>query len=105
MEFASREEMLAYEKAREAYYMKFIKAGVCELYALWFKEIFIPKYRKLKKKYDSYFGGWYRNEKGFIHSNHIIFVDLDRVSDGDICITDYEEYYILKNGVWHQVIV
>lgn len=106
MEFASKEEMLAFEKAREDYYMKFINAGVCELYALWFKEIFIPKYRKLKKEYDGYSGGWYRDEKGIIHSKHIFYVDLNEVKNGDICIEDYGigyTPYIFENDTWHMI--
>lgn len=108
MEFASKEEMLAYEKAREDYYMKFINAGVCKLYALLFKKIFIPKYRKLKKEYDGYLGGWYRDEKGFIHSKYIFCVDLDKVKNGDICIEHHGNCYscyIFENDTWHMITI
>lgn len=89
MEFKSREEILAYEKEREDYYMQFLNAkSVFELYKLWFREIFVPKYRKLKKKYDGYCGGWYRDKNGVVHTNSIDIVDSDKIECGTICIVD-----------------
>lgn len=92
MEFASRQEMLAYEKAREDYYAEFISAverrQIGKFYKLWIREILVPKYRKLKKEYDEYHGGWWRDEYGIIHAKSVWCVDTDKITDGTICITE-----------------
>ena len=90
MEFNSKEEMFAYEKAREKYYMEFLNAGsTFEFYKLWLREIFIPKYRKLKKEYDHYCGGWYRDENNIIHASNIMCVDQGMIKEDDIIFVDY----------------
>ena len=112
MEFSSKEEMLRYEKEREAYYMESInavnKGQIGHFYWLWIKEIFVPKYRKLKKEYDNYHGdGWYRDEKGIIHTRHISNVETKYLNNGAICITDVDgsrlsniELFVLNNDTW-----
>ena len=101
MEFASREEMLAYEVAREAYYMQFLNTkNAFEFYKLWLREIFDPKYRKLKKKYDDYYGGWYRDEEGIIHSIDVGLIDLDRIENGAICVDHVDRVYVFHNNSW-----
>lgn len=105
MEFTSKEEMIAYEKAREDYYMEFLDAkSTLEFYKLWLREIFVPKYRKLKKQYDSYRGGWYRDENGIIHALDIWFVDEDRIKDGDILSTNYGECFAFKDNSWMRIL-
>ena len=93
MEFSSRQEMLAYEKAREDYYTEYINAverrQIGKFYKLWLREIFVPKYRKLKKEYDEYRGGWWRDEHGIVHAKSIWLVDTNKIADGTICITEY----------------
>lgn len=103
MEFASKEEMLAYEKAREDYYMKFFNINTIEFYKLWLKEIFVPKYRKLNKEYNNYIGGWYKDENGIIHANDIYLVDLDKIENGALCVTRYGEFYVFYNNMWLKV--
>ena len=113
MEFKSKEEMLDYEKAREDYYLESIRAvnegHIGRFYYLWLREIFIPKYRKLKKEYDNYSGGWYKDENGFIHTKHISFVDLDTLEKGSICIEEdvenFKSIYVLgkeDDKIWYQ---
>lgn len=105
MEFASKEEMLAYEKARENYYMEFLDArNTFKFYKLWFREIFVPKYRKLKKQYDGYCGGWYRDKDGIIHALDICSVDKDRIKDEDILVTKYGVVFAFKNGAWMRIL-
>ena len=92
MEFTSKEEMLAYETAREDYYLEFINAverkHIGKFYKLWFRELFIPKYRKLKKEYDEYIGGWWRDENGVIHTKNIWCIDTNKISNGTVCIEE-----------------
>jgi hypothetical protein len=94
MEFASREEMIAYEKARESYYVEFINAvenkQIGKFYKLWLRELFVPKYKKLKKEYDGYIGGWWRDEDGIIHTKNIWSVDINKIPNGTICIEELE---------------
>lgn len=101
MEFVSKEEMLAYEKDREAYYMQFLNTkSIFKFYKLLFREIFVPKYRKLKREYDSYRGGWYRDEEGIIHAVDVSFVDLDRIDNGTICIEHCDRIAVKHNNAW-----
>ena len=90
MEFNSKQEMLDYEKAREGYYAEFINAvenrQIGKFYKLWLRELFIPKYRKLKKEYDEYNGGWWKDENGAIWAHSIRCIDTDKIVDGTICI-------------------
>ena len=94
MEFASKQEMLAYEKAREDYYAEFINAveskQIGKFYRLWLRELFIPKYRKLKKEYDNYIGGWWKDEEGIIHAKSIWLIDTNKIPNGTICIEELE---------------
>lgn len=102
MEFASKEEMLAYEEQRERYYMEYLNASVFKIYKLLLRDIFIRKYRLLKKEYDSYFGGWYRDRIGIIHSERISIIDISKIKDNEICIDDVGRIYIFHNGQWIQ---
>ena len=103
MEFASKEEMLAYEEQRERYYMEYLNASVFKIYKLLLRDIFIHKYRLLKKEYASYFGGWYRDQVGVIHSNHTWLIDIDKVKDNEICIDEAGQVYIFDKGIWIRI--
>ena len=104
LEFNSKEEMIAYEREREKYYMQFLNTkSTFEFYRLWIKEIFNKEYRELKKKYDGYCGGWYRDEDGIIHALDICFVDKDRIKDEDILLTKYGMVFAFKNGAWMRI--
>lgn len=104
-EFNSKEEMIAYEKDRENYYMQFLNVkSTFEFYKLWLKEIFNKEYRELKKKYDGYCGGWYRDEDGVIHALDISCIDLGRIKNGDICIDHCERINVFHNNAWMRVL-
>lgn len=88
-EFKNREEMLNYEKQRDAYYKNWVSLSNSNLfgfYKLLFLELFHPKYRATKKEYNSYMGGWFRDENGFIHTNNLAIVS--GAKNGEIIITD-----------------
>jgi len=106
IEFNSKEEMIAYETDRENYYMQFLNAkNTFEFYKLWFKELFVKEYRELKKKYDGYCGGWYRDKDGIIHTENISCVDSDKVKNGDICIEEcLDKDYVFHNNTWIRVL-
>lgn len=104
MEFTSKEEMMEYEEQREKYYMEYLNASVFKIYKLLLRDIFICKYRLLKKEYDSYFGGWYRDQVGVIHSARISIIDTSKIKDNEICIDDDGRIYIFNNGQWIQYI-
>ena len=105
IEFNSKEEMIAYEKDREEYYMQFLNAkNTFEFYKLWFKEIFNKEYRELKKKYDGYCGGWYRDKDGVIHAVDVCFIDSDRVKNGEICIGYCDRVNVFHNNAWMRVL-
>lgn len=104
MEFASKEEMLAYEEQREKYYMEYLNANnVFKIYKLLLRDIFDHKYRLLKKEYASYLGGWYRDQVGVIHSNHTWLIDIDKVKDNEICIDEAGQVYIFDKGIWIRI--
>lgn len=103
MNFASQKEMLAYEEQREKYYMEYIKANVFKLYKLLLRDIFVRKYRLLKKEYDNYIGGWYRDQVGIIHANHIWLIDIDKIKDDEICIDKAGWVYIFRKGSWTRI--
>ena len=92
MQFKNREEMIEFEQKRTDYYMESIEAiqegKILTFYRLWLREIFVPKYRKLRKLYDSYIGGWYRDEDGYIHTKAIEFVDEECINDGEIILVE-----------------
>lgn len=103
MEFNSKEEMLAFECERERYYMESIDAiheNLFKFYFLWLRELIVPRYRKLKKIYDNYSGGYYKDEYGLIHAKHVAFVD-NKHPHGTICIVEddlvpeYKEMYVM----------
>ena len=96
MEFKNREEMIEFEEKRINYYLESINAidqgRIFTFYRLWLREIFIPKYRKLKKLYDSYSGGWYRDEEGYIHTKAIEFVNEEYLNNGEIIFIEDQDY-------------
>lgn len=101
MEFTSKEEMLAFEKERTEYYMEFLNAkNIFQLYKLEFRDLLIPKYRKLKKKYDGYYGGYYRDIDGIIHAEYIEIIDIDNLEYGTICIDSSNKIWIFNNHRW-----
>lgn len=105
IEFNSKEEMITYEKDRENYYMQFLNTkNTFEFYKLWFKEIFNKKYRELKREYDGYCGGWYRDKDDIIHALDISCIDLGRIKNGDICIDHCDRVNVFHNNVWLRVL-
>ena len=114
MEFKNREEMIEFEEKRINYYLESINAidqgRIFTFYRLWLREIFVPKYRKLKKLYDSYSGGWYRDENGYIHASYPHLVETNNLLDGEMLIADYggfdnisSDIYFLKNKTWIKI--
>lgn len=63
MQFENREELFKFERERKEYYDDWFwkTKTTIGFYKQWFLEIFNPKHRALKKKYDSYLGGWYKD--------------------------------------------
>lgn len=105
IEFNSEEEMIAYEKDREDYYIQFLNTkNTFEFYRLCLKEIFNKEYRELKKKYDGYCGGWYRDENNIIHALDVSCIDLGKVKNGDICIDHCDRTNVFHNDVWIRVL-
>lgn len=92
MEFPNYMDMMEFEAAREKYYLDFIHIFNSydplrlKFYKRLFLEAFHPKYRSLKKMYDGYIGGWWRDENGHPCAHPIELIDIDSVSDGEICI-------------------
>ena len=92
MEFSSYDDMIKFEAERERFYLDFI--DICnsfdplriKFYKRLFLETFHPQYRRLKKLYNSYYGGWWRDSGGHPCANPIQHIDTDFVSDGEICI-------------------
>lgn len=92
MQFKNKEELLQFEKEREQYYSDWFRKTRTTIgfYKQWFLEIFHPEHRALKKKYDSYTGGWYR-EGNIIFTNNIACIDDSELKTGTIvcdCIGD-----------------
>lgn len=105
IEFNSKEEMIAYEKDREKYYMQFLNTkNTFEFYKLWFKEVFTKEYKELKKKYDGYCGGWYRDVDDIIYAPDISCIDLGRIKNGDICIDHCDKVNVFYNNIWMRVL-
>ena len=94
MEFASKKDMLAYENAREDYYSEFINAierkQIGKFYKLWLRELLVSKYKKLKKEYNEYVGGWWRDENALIRTKNIWCIDVNKIPNGTICIEELE---------------
>lgn len=86
------ENMKKFEAEREQFYLDFL--DIChsfdpfrfKFYKRLFLESFHPKYRSQKKLYDGYYGGWWRDSDGRPCANPIQLIDIDSVSDGEICI-------------------
>lgn len=112
MEFSSREEMLKFEREREQYLMHWIsisnRGHLLEFYKLLILETFHPKYRAIKKKYEGYNGGWYRDKHGYPTSAYIWCIDQDRLSEGDICIERDDEaiygVFMFAEGMMRQIL-
>jgi hypothetical protein len=111
-EFVSREAMLEYEKEREQYYMDGIsicnRRHIFQFYKMLFLETFHPKHRAIKKEYDNYCGGWWRNDKGWACADYIQCIDPSRLCDDTVCLEYYGQnhpiaVYIYKNNVFHKI--
>lgn len=111
-EFESRDAMLEYEKEREQYYMEGIsvcnRRHIFEFYKMLFLETFHPRYRAIKKEYDSYCGGWWRNDKGWPCADYIQEINPNQLCDGTVCLEYYGHdnpmaIYIYKNDVFHKI--
>ena len=108
MEFPSYEDMKRFEMKRERFYLDFL--DICnsydplrfKFYKRVFLEAFHPKYRAQKKLYDGYYGGWWRDSDGHPCANPIQHIDVDSVSNGEICIERDDRYiyalYFKKDG-------
>lgn len=108
MEFSSYEDMIKFEADREQFYLDFL--SICDsydpfrfkFYKRLFLETFCPKYRSQKKLYDNYYGGWWRDSDGHPCANLIQLIDIDSVSDGEICIERDDKcihaVYMKKDG-------
>ena len=103
--------MLAFEWERERYYMKSIDAiheNLFKFYFLWLRELIVPRYRKLKKIYDNYSGGYYKDGYGLLHAKHVAFVD-NKHPHGTICIVEddlvpeYKEIYVMIDSCWTKI--
>lgn len=111
MEFASREEMLRFEREREQYLTEWIaisnRRNLGTFYKRLFVEAFHPKYRAIKKMYEGYHGGWYRDEHGRPTSAHVWLIDTEKLSDGEICVerddTAIYGVYVYAEGVMHRI--
>ena len=113
-EFSSLEEMVKFEQEREAYYMAQIRAIDKNPFACYKQiilDIFSPKHKALKKLYDGYSGGWWRDEYGRPCAKHINFIDVNAIKPGEICfeVNSYSSnVYILLNPndnkwvTWHK---
>lgn len=109
MEFPSYKDMMEFEKERENFYLDFLH--ICDsfdpfrvgFYKRLFLETFHPKYRSLRKLYDGYYGGWWRDEAGHPCAFPIQRIDIDAVSDGEICIERDDRciygFYLKKDGL------
>lgn len=86
-EFSSYDEMMRFERDQELYFIRYIKA--CEdpfkFYKQLFLETFHPKYRRIKKMYEEYAGGFWRDDHGYLCSNQCNLI-LDNISDGEVWI-------------------
>lgn len=111
-EFTNREAMLQYEKEREQYYMDGIsicnRHHIFEFYKMLFLETFHPKYRAIKKEYDNYSGGWWRNDKGWACADYIQAINPNQLYNGTICLEYYGHdnpiaIYIHKNDAFHKI--
>ena len=111
-EFTSREAMFVYEQERERYYMEGIsicnRSHIFAFYKMLFLETFHPKYRAIKKEYDNYCGGWWRNDKGWACAEHVQCIDPSKLCDGTVCL-ECDQYnnptavYVYKNNVFHKI--
>lgn len=113
MEFPNYMDMMEFEAAREKYYLDFIH--ICnsydplrlKFYKRLFLEAFHPKYRSLKKMYDGYIGGWWRDENGHPCAHPIELIDMDSVLEGEICIERDDKciygVYVKKNNILHKI--
>lgn len=110
--FTSHEAMLQYEKEREQYYMDGIsicnRKHIFEFYKMLFLETFHPKHRAIKREYDNYCGGWWRDDKGWARARYICCIDPSELCDNTVCL-ECDEYnnpiaiYVYKNNVFHKI--
>lgn len=112
MEFSSYEHMMKFEKEREDYYLDFIR--LCDthdpfkiaFYKRLFRDTFHPKYRAIKKMYDNYSGGFWRDENGYLCAENVAFIDKKYIDDGEICIEWKNEcvyaVYLKRDGVLYK---
>lgn len=111
MEFASREEMLRFERERELYLLDWIEISNRRHLGTFYKHLFLealhPKYRAIKKMYEGYHGGWYRDEHGRPTSAHVWLIDTEKLFDGEICVERDDEaiygVFIYNDGVMHRI--
>lgn len=104
-EFSSREDMMAYEDARENYLASRMVhiCGLGNFYKYLFLDIFHPKYRKIMKEYESYYSGYWRDDYGHVWSICSLPTLPDYIfKDGDIFVfqSRYEPFSVLEIYVY-----
>jgi hypothetical protein len=87
-EFKTLEEKNLFEENRINYYLERVTVSAWKCYKYLFIDYFTPSGRKMRKLYDNYDGGYYRDKKGYIHIDMIGLIPLDNLSDGEVIIED-----------------
>lgn len=84
MEFSSYEDMKKFEAEREQFYLDFL--DICHSF----------------DPFRGYYGGWWCDSDGRPCANPIQLIDIDSVSDGEICIERDDSciyaVYLKKDG-------
>lgn len=88
MQFKNREELLKFEANRKQYYDNWFKETRTTIgfYKQLFLETFHPEYRALRKKYENYLGGWYKDDNNIIYTNCMGCLSGMRFEPGTIVV-------------------
>lgn len=97
-EFNSLQEKKQFEADRINYYLNRIGVSPFECYKNIFIETFTKEGRRLKTLYDGYEGGYYRDENGYVHADHVCLLPLNEFQHGTIVIEDSTERVYIKNN-------
>lgn len=56
----------------------------------------------MRREYDDYEGGFWRDEHGWLCANHIALIDIGKLKDGDICAERDDDaifgLYVFRDG-------
>lgn len=109
-EFESEEALIQFEKERQEYYIRQldeIHRNRLNCYKHIIQEYLTSKGRQLRKLYDNYLGGYWKDANGYIYTHNIhLLVDDGRFKSGQLAI---EKHGDLVTGVyfysncWNQV--